>query len=219
MYRFLTVGNNNSKDIKTEDANKLFEYLYMEFKDLPEEIEIFLSSIKECEDFILAVLILNRFYKTKRYNYKLKKYSNTGACGMYTTTNRSLVDIGLFANRYNKAFANYIILAKGMAKVLETGGVNTIICSNIRRRVYLLLSHSVLVINGRSREFDNLNPVEITSGVLSNTINNIKQNKVKHNKNLNTYILCGLKKPDELKIQYEYEGDINDGYVIKFCSE
>jgi len=208
MYRFLTVGNNNSKVIKTEDANKLFEYLYMEFKDLPEEIEIFLSSIKECEDFILAVLILNRFYKTKRYNYKLKKYSNAGACGMYTTTNRSLVDIGLFANRYNKAFANYIILAKGMAKVLETGGVNTIICSNIRRRVYLLNSHSIFV-----------NPVEITPGVLSNAINNIKQNKVKHNKNLNTYILCGLKKPDELKIQYEYKGDINDGYVIKFCSE
>ncbi len=190
--------------IHPDEHDRLFSLTKLVFDNLPEDVEKFLNELKHPGMFIMSILILNTIYTTKRYSFRYKRFVNAGRAGITLNTNRSLLDIGLFANSYNKQFANYDILINAMSELFTRFQIKSLMCSTVVRRVYNIDSSLRLKIN---RELANHKILDVLKAMLKyvgNTLTPVEKDGFTENVYFSYNVYCSST-VDELGYYFKTE--------------
>lgn len=139
MYNRIRTTNQNSPDII--EVHKILSMNHIEFSDIEKDIEKSLRNETDLKKFIIKLLYCNRYYTTKLYSNRYKRYVKGGTSDVVRNTRRSVTDLVLLANFYNKKFAHFTEMIKALFELTTFNiYIQSLICSTIRKRVFFLNS-------------------------------------------------------------------------------
>lgn len=143
-----------------EMQEKLDNIGYMEFVNINDREIKLITESKDINTFLRLLIFFNRFYKSERYSNRYKKYVLSGYNSHAVNTNRSIIDIFLFAKRYCPQYANMKDLYNGLMDWwMVDGQFNQMICSTVNRRVWFWRPLGPVVINRVNSIFEDQKPI------------------------------------------------------------